>query len=538
MLNFKISVRILFLFVSAFVAQGVYAQTPTPTPPPEDDDQVITVDSRLVQIEAVVKDKKGNIIRDLTAADFELVVNGKVRPVDFFSYVQLAGGQEQRKEITEVWDAPRGIKQSEVKRTMVFIVSNPDLKLTSMANTINFSGARTVSYRQFTMLGLELSKRFLEKFINETMSESDLVSIVDTESNLGTLSNFTNDKGLLLAATKHIEKSVQEGRYPTHNAEFIVRGRGDYQWMANHIIQQNLNTLQIAESAVEQLKKVPGQKFVFLLSRGMLGAVDITGAEAVLQRTKRVIEKANQAKVTFYSLGLRTLGEESSPSGVIQSSDLMRKLAIETGGRGVFNTNDISVGFKAIMAENNGYYQLAFSPDDGDDPKGYDVKVRLKRQGLTAQHRSSVYPDSSIAENSDTKDSVLKLLRTPFRSDTVKIKLATDYKATNKKQGNITTVVNIAPELLTPTMLDSGTREVKLQLGIQVTEPDNLLARQEVKTFSLRISQESWQQVQKEGLVYQFETATKKQGAYSVKIAACVNETNQCGNIESMVNVK
>lgn len=522
-----------------------FSQTPTPTP--DDDGDPIKVDTRLVQVETIVRDKKGNIVRDLTANDFELVEGGKVRPVEFFTYVSL-GGQVRTVEsekITEIVEQPAGVKIEQVKRTFVFIISNPDLKMLRMINTNFASDVTPFSYRIYTVMAAKASGRFLNKFINEKMGTNDLVSIVDTEADLGTLSKFTNDKETLMAASKQMEESVSNGRYPTLNMNIYITGPRNIDFNAGDLIQQNLNTLKMAESAVDQLQKLPGQKFVFLLSRGMLGASSINGADQVVARVKRVVEKANQAKVTFYSLGLRSLGEGTPdtppPPGVFQSSDMMRQLAEKTGGRGIFNTNDISVGFNKILDENDGYYQLAFSPEDADGTdraKAYDVKIRLKRPGLTAQHRSSVYRDELVSENADPKESVLKLLRTPFRSDAVKIKLDTAYKLINKKQGNITTVVNIAPELFQPTLLQGGTREVKLKLGIQITEPDNFMARQEVKNFSLKLSEESWQRVLQEGLVYQFETATRKLGAYSIKIAACVNESNQCGNSESMVNAK
>lgn len=549
--NSFLTSSIIFVFLlTGLLINDLAAQNASPTPPPDDDGQVITIDSRLVQVEAIVKDKKGNVIRDLTADDFELVEGGKTRLVEFFSYVSLAGQKTAQNSI-EIIEESKGIKQEQVKRTMVFIVSVPDFKMTVLKNIppvmqrSDESLVTVYSYKQYAARGLAMAGQFLTSFVEKQLTPNDLVSIVDTESNLGTLSNFTNDREQLLAAARQIEESLSQGKYSEYKTTVHVRGPRDVEIIAGDLIQQNLNTLKMAESAIEQLKKVPGQKLVFLISRGMLGARSLTGADVVTDRLKRVIEKANQNKVTFYSLGLKTLDvdiiEAPPPPGVYQSSDVMRQLAEKTGGRGIFNTNDIRAGFTKIMEENNGYYQLAFSPDEvgeAEAPRAYEVKIRLKRPGLTVQHRASVYQDNLVAENADPKQAVLKLLRTPFKSDRVKIKLATDYRVVNKKEGNITTVINIAPELLEPVMLEKGIREVKLKLGIQIIEPDNYLARQEVKDFSLKISEDSWRHIQKEGLVYQFETSTKKQGAYSVKVAACVNETSQCGNIEKLVNVK
>ncbi len=539
--NFRISAilalsQVLCLILVLIIfSPCIFAQTPTPTPLAEEEG-VIRVDTKLVQIEAIVKDKNGKIIKDLTADDFELVEGGKVRPIEFFSFVPITveAGKNAATEAT----ATKGIKLHQVKRTLVFIVSNPNIKLTSFINTRVYANVRTISYQSFTFLGSEQTTRFLNKFINENLTENDLVSINDTEANLGTLSSFTNDKETLLAAAKLMKDGVAQGKYPTRNVSVFFRDR-DIEWDAGDLIQQNLNTLKMAESAVEQLQKVPGQKMVFLLSRGMLGNSDLPGVNAVNQRLKSVIEKANRGKVTFYSLSLRTLGESAPPPSTFQGNDTLIQLAEKTGGRAVFNTNDISVGFNKILEENSGYYQLAFTPDELSDSKAYQVKINLKRRpDLIAQYRSSVYQNVAVMAEIDNKETVLRLLRSPFFSDTVKVKLAANYRSINKKQGKITTVVNIDPQLFEPKMLEKGIREIKLNLGIQITGPDNIIARQDVKNFSLKLSPESWQQILKEGLVYQFDTTTLKQGTYSVKIAACINDSNQCGNSESFVATK
>lgn len=530
---------VFFLLIFSFFNQCVFSQTPSPTPPIEE--ETISVDTNLVQMEAIVKDKKGKIVKDLTINDFELVEDGKVRPIEFFSFVPL-GESDASRENVETGNQVKGIKSQQVRRTFVFLVSNPNIKLNTIINYRDFIDTKSVSFQQYRVRGIQKSEKFLNKFITENLTANDLVSINDTEVNLGTLSTFTNDREVLLAAVKEMKDHVNKGKNQTYTLSAFLR-EGNFDLDIRNLIQQNLNTLQMAESAVEQLQKVPGQKMVFLLSRGMLGNTALPGVDAINLRLKRVIEKANQAKVTFYSLSLKDLGEGSAeappPPKSAQGEDSMKMLAEKTGGRMIMNTNDISVGFNEILKENTGYYQLAFSPDDASTSKAYQVKVNLKRPGLVAQYRSSVY-QGAVAESkeTDTKATVLKLLRTPFASDTVKVKLATKYQAIDKKQGKFTTVVNIDPQLFEPKMLENGVRQVKLDLGIQITEPDNTVVRQEVKRFSLKLSEESWRQTLKEGLIYQFDTTSGKSGTYSIKIAACINDSNKCGNANNLIAAK
>src|ERR1700686_4134623 len=66
-----------------------HAQQPTTSPqsPPE----VIRVETRLVLVDTVVTDKKGNYIRDLTQKDFKVWEDGKEQNITSFSFEESAG---------------------------------------------------------------------------------------------------------------------------------------------------------------------------------------------------------------------------------------------------------------------------------------------------------------------------------------------------------------------------------------------------------------------------------------------------------------
>jgi hypothetical protein len=68
-----------FLFVSSLPAQNV---KPTPV---NNEDDVVKITTKLVQIDAVVTDKDGNQIKDLSIDDFELLQDGKPQKITDFS---------------------------------------------------------------------------------------------------------------------------------------------------------------------------------------------------------------------------------------------------------------------------------------------------------------------------------------------------------------------------------------------------------------------------------------------------------------------
>src|SRR5829696_3262985 len=69
-----------FIVVLCMLAP-VFAQTPQK---PQDDGDVVRVKSNLVNIDVIVKDKKGKYVSDLKAGDFTISENGLPQKIEFF----------------------------------------------------------------------------------------------------------------------------------------------------------------------------------------------------------------------------------------------------------------------------------------------------------------------------------------------------------------------------------------------------------------------------------------------------------------------
>ena len=79
----------------------------------------------------------------------------------------------------------------------------------------------------------------------------------------------------------------------------------------------------------------------------------------------------------------------------VQDIDSLQHLASETGGRAIYATNDVRVGFAQVLEENRGYYLLGFNPGDEEPGRAHKVKVILKRPGLKVQVCGTAYTRSS-----------------------------------------------------------------------------------------------------------------------------------------------
>src|SRR4051794_7856288 len=74
------------------------AQKPTPTKPSDTSDDVVRVNTELVQTDVTVVDKHGHVITGLKPETFELRVDAKPRPLTFVEEI-IAGGPEEERQI-------------------------------------------------------------------------------------------------------------------------------------------------------------------------------------------------------------------------------------------------------------------------------------------------------------------------------------------------------------------------------------------------------------------------------------------------------
>lgn len=86
-MSFRKSSRFLYVFAVALsallAAVAVHAQTNPQTRP----DDVIRVNTELVQTDVMVFDKKGRFVDQLTSDQFQLIVDKKPEPIAFFERV-------------------------------------------------------------------------------------------------------------------------------------------------------------------------------------------------------------------------------------------------------------------------------------------------------------------------------------------------------------------------------------------------------------------------------------------------------------------
>jgi Ca-activated chloride channel family protein len=83
-----------------------------------------------------------------------------------------------------------------------------------------------------------------------------------------------------------------------------------------------------------------------------------------------------------------------------RTAAVLGRLANETGGFLIANTNDLTSGFARMQQERSTYYLLAYQPTNtATDGKFRKVKVKVKRPGVTVRARpgyTSPLPSTTV----------------------------------------------------------------------------------------------------------------------------------------------
>ncbi len=341
-------------------------QTPQ-TPTNANDDEVVQINTNLVQVDVTVTDKDGRQVTDLRPEDFEVYQNDRLQQLTNFSYITLAPRTADvaaaKKGVRETPVPPVPLRPEQVKRTMAIVVD--DL-------TMSFFSYGSV-------------KDTLKKFIQEQLQPGDMVSIVRTGVGTGAFQQFTSDKRQLLAVVNRMrwlpryslggvdvfEAARNDTKFSgitgfgTFESEETRQARLAFETYRTDVLATG--SLGTINYVVRGLRDMPGRKSVVLFSDGF-GLPG--GGSRVADALRRVTDQANRAAVTLYTVDARGLvntdyisaADDVSPDNtsafrnsrslaLFVSQSGLNYLAAQTGGHFTYNANDLGKGLRRALDE-------------------------------------------------------------------------------------------------------------------------------------------------------------------------------------------
>jgi len=367
----------------------------------QDSRQPARTEARADLVDAVVTDKKGECIRDLTAKDFRVWQDGKEQRVT--SAEIQSGAAEKKNYMVVLFDnttmnAPR---QKQIKEALSELVGDPNANL-ALALAV-YSG------------GMSLAQNF-------TTDVAQMKKAIDNVPPPGVQSTFAADSGQTASSgNASVASTMVNSGIPKSTA-------------ADQDQTMRAFLYDVAALA-RNMGQVPGRKALVLLSGGF------TVPGGALNQFEAAVDACNLADVAIYPVDVRGLSTSraglANPAGGLWAGLLPRmgaafaawpvsalaafqtsrsrsssgtpteleanggldngmdarqtldSFAAGTGGFVIRNSNDLVSGLRKIAAEGAEYYTVAYAPPENAKPGCHALRVQVSRGGAQVRSRKN-----------------------------------------------------------------------------------------------------------------------------------------------------
>ena len=553
-------------------------QTPRDIPAP-----VLRVTTRLVLVDAIVTDKQGKHVDDLTAADFTVLEEGKPQRIAGFDLAQPS--VEAKKSKPALQPLPPNVYTN---RTEYRATAEPLTVL--LLDALN-TPVQDQSYARMQMLN----------YLDKQVQPNQQVAVYTLGEQLRVLQDFTDDIRLLKAAVQSFapSKSTQqfvedvEKRMPAG-----PRGNVDRFGMPTKGALQMYN--QLREFISEQARVALDQRVGITLSafqiiaRGLAGypgrknLVWVSGSFPIAT-TKRIVKygaepsdpnyvsvensfeielqktssQLTDAQISVYPVDARGLvgsvvtdasssgtdamgigriaadygSQVSSAMGSVQAAQAsMEQMASETGGRAYFNRNDVDNAVALSVNDSNTYYMLSYYPEDKNwDGKFHKIQVKVNRPGLEVRHRNGYFSLNPTQWDKQRKEITNADLMSAMRPETplstmviFDTQVIPPAKA-SKMQVPVDVIVD--PRTLSPEDTGGGGKKYRVELHVAAYSQDGKLAANKDSAFEPQLTAEKYAAVQQQGfpLRSMIELAP---GSYRLRIGVRDMRTGFIGTVD------
>ncbi|MBV9759160.1 MAG: VWA domain-containing protein [Acidobacteriaceae bacterium] len=348
--------------------------------------------TNVVIVNVSVTDRNGKPIDNLKKEDFEIYEDGKLQKLQAVDFQRLnATTLPPPTQIASQPAAPKGY--------------NPDAEKASLqASMLSKYQDRRLIVMLFDFSSMQPAEQIRAKqaaiaFLTNQMTASDTVSIMIFGNTLQTVQDFTSDRDLLIATVNKFRVGDS-----SENAAFADEGADSQdvsgQFVADetefNIFNADLK-LAALEDAARTLGQYPEKKALIYISSG----IQKNGVDNQSQ-LRATVNTAVRANVAFYPIDARGLsalvpGGDATSTGAgfgselysgsaqrslrenfINQQETLSTLALDTGGKALLDSNDLTDGMRQVQKDFSSYYVLSYvSSNPALDGRYRRIQVKL-----------------------------------------------------------------------------------------------------------------------------------------------------------------
>ncbi len=526
--------------------QPLYGQRPT-----------FSTTTNFVIVNVTVLDRAGQPVDNLTSKDFEIYEDGKLQKLQAVDFQRL--NSKALPPVTPTFTQrppapPKGYNPDAEKAAQRsdLLSKYQDRRLISiLLDLSSMQPAEQIRAKQAAL-----------KFLTEQMTASDTVAIQLYGSALQTLQDFTSDRELLIAALNRLrigdssenatvadegaDAQDQSGSFTADETEF-------------NIFNADLKLAAI-EDAARNLAQYPEKKALIYISSGL----QKNGVDNQSQ-LRATVNTAIRSNVAFYPIDARGLtalvpggdatstgaagnnlyngaGQRSIKENFNNQQETLATLALDTGGKALLDSNDLTEGMRQVQKDFGSYYVLTYvSLNNAQDGRYRRIQVKLapRLAGLKAKldYRQGYYGPTTFGHmrDSDKEAQLSQALLSDNPVTDLPLAVEVDYFRLDKSKYFVPISAKIAGSALT--FQKKGAKQAtELDFAAEIRDARNRLAASVRDTLPLKVAEDVAGQVTRKSV--QYDTGvTLAPGTYHLRFVARENGEGKVGTFETPFSI-
>ena len=499
------------------------------------------VDTEVVLVNAVARDKQGKAITDLKSEDFTLLEDGKPQRILSFDSENL--------DTTPLGPPPAVAQEKPAPPSApILTAKDADQALSNKRVMVLF----------FDLTGMnpdevQRSVDAARKYLNTRMTAADMIAVASLSSSLRLDQDFTGDRARLLRVLNRFSHAEGQGldNGLTGDADGIEESGNAYTPDETEYNQFNTDRkLEALQSVCQVLAKFNQKKSIIYFS----GGVTQTGIEnqTALRAAVNAAVKANVAIYTMDSRGLTAdppggsaasaslrgtamysgAGVQNQLDKNFASQETLVTLAGDTGGKSFLDTNDLGEIFDRVQKDTSVYYVLGYkSSNPLRDGHYRHIQLKVNRPGINLEFRKGYYAPKDYKHfNAEDKERQLEdELASELSSTDVAVYMAASYFREEENRFYVP-VSLVVPGSQIPFTKGGDKDKATLDVIGQVT--DELKRQVGSVRETVKLAVDAAQEVQRKNVQYTTGFILGA-GKYHIKFVVRENESGKIGSFET-----
>jgi len=504
--------------------------------------EVLRANTRLVVVDVVATESKGQPVKDLRAQDFTVLENGTQQKISDFTFHHPGE--------SEVLPQPKLAPN---------VVSNAPQFRSGSLNVVLFDSVN----------GDLTAHAYAKDQLVQFLSSGELgqpLAVFALQSQIKLLHDFTTDSAALKESVQHYKPPVQSSQTESFESrESAFSNQGNY-----HTNERDIETtLNQLNALAKILKGYPGRKNLIWLSesfplslfpettlRSSMSGQDLRSAETSsggpstfenLQTSapfksyaalvRKVADALMDAQVAVYPVDAGALGRDSH----LAAQHTMNDVAAWTGGEAFINRNDLAASMRTSIDDGSIYYTLEYYPSNKKwNGEFRSIQVKTDRPGVKLRYRLGYYAVDPEKLNKEESDKLAETVSRAMEFDTpsyTAVRFQAGVMPPSEKNKKVVVNFAIDPHSLSFEHRSDGLEHAKVGCVVWAYGKDK-----EKPTMSKEVTQDAGLKpdVYKQLMSQYFPCKQEidlKPGNYTLRLAVIDRTTNLIGTANAPVTI-